>query len=133
MSEENVEMTRRALDAFNGGDLDSYLALMDGDVEAIPWIVGSLGETTVHGHEGIRRWWRDLFDVIPDLTVEVLEVWDLGEVTLVRSRYDGHGATSETPFVTTNWLCLRWRERKCVWWASKPTEAKALEAAGLSE
>jgi ketosteroid isomerase-like protein len=132
MSQENVELTYRAHDAFNRGDLDAYLALMDDDVEAIPRIVGTLGET-VRGHEGISRWWKDLFDVIPDLTIEVAEVRDLGDVTLVKSCYDGHGATSETPFVTTNWLCLRWRERKCVWWISKPTEAEALEAARLRE
>jgi ketosteroid isomerase-like protein len=132
MSQENVEMTRRAHDAFNRCDLEAYLALMDDDVEVIPRIAGALGET-VRGHEGIRRWWKDLFDAIPDLSVEVVEVQDLGDVTLVRACYDGHGATSKTPFVTTSWLCLRWRERKCVWWISTPTEAEALAAVGLEE
>ena len=35
MSQENVELTYRAIDAFNRRDLDAYLALMDDDVEAV--------------------------------------------------------------------------------------------------
>lgn len=127
MSLENVELTRRVLDSFNRADLDAYVALMDEDVEAVPRIVGSLGQT-VRGHQGIRHWWKDLFEVVPDLTVEIVEVRDLGDVTLARATYGGHGAASETPIATTSWLSLRWRDGKCVFWISKPTEAEALEA-----
>jgi uncharacterized protein (TIGR02246 family) len=132
MSQENVELTRRAHDAFNRADLDAYVALMDEDVEAVPQMVGALGQT-VRGHEGIRRWWKDLFEVVPDLTVEIVEVRDLGDVTLLRATYGGHGAASATPIATTSWLSLRWRDGKCVFWISKPTEVEALEAVGLSE
>ena len=132
MSRDNVELTRRVHAAFNRADLDAYVALMDEDVEAVPRIAAILGQT-VRGHEGIRRWWKDLFEVVPDLTVEVVEVRDLGDVTLVRATYGGHGAASETPIATTSWLSLRWRGGKCVFWISKPTEAEALEAVGLQE
>ncbi len=41
MSQENVELTYRALDAFNRRDFDAFLALMDDDVEVFsrlsPW------------------------------------------------------------------------------------------------
>ena len=132
MSQENVELTRRVLGAFNRADLDAYVALMDEDVEVVPRMVGRLGQT-VRGHEGIRRWWKDLFEVVPDLTVEVGEVRDFGDVTLVRTTYGRHGASSEAPIATTNWLSLRWRAGKCVFWISKPTEDEALEAVGLRE
>ncbi len=131
MSEENVELTYRIMDAFHR-DLDAYVALMDDDVEASPRIVGGLG-STVHGHDGIRRWWTDLFDFMPDLAIEILEVRDLGDVTLTHTRYRGHGAASDTPFDDRNWLALRWRNGRCVRWSSKATEVEALEAAGLSE
>ena len=85
MSQENVELARRAHDAFNRADLEAYMALMDEDVEAVPRIVGTLGET-VRGHDGIRRWWKDLFEIVPDLTVEVVEVRDLGDVTSCSKR-----------------------------------------------
>lgn len=70
MSRENVELTRRVHDAFNRTDLEAYVALMDEDVEAVPRIVGALGQT-VRGQEGIRQWWKDLFEVVPDLTAEL--------------------------------------------------------------
>ena len=63
MSQENVDLTYRAYDAFNRRDLDAYLALMDDDVEIIPR--ADLMEGTFHGHDGIRRWWENLFGVFP--------------------------------------------------------------------
>ena len=39
MSEDNVELARRAIDAVNRRDLDDFLALMDDDVEAVSRIV----------------------------------------------------------------------------------------------
>ena len=35
MSQENVELFYRAVDAFNRPDLDAYLGLMDDDVEFV--------------------------------------------------------------------------------------------------
>lgn len=132
MSEETTDLTRRAHDAFNSDDVEAFVALMDEDVEALPRIVGTLG-SGVRGHADIRRWRRDLLDLFPDLRVEALELRDLGDATLVRSRYHGHGATSGTPFDSVNWLVWRWRDGKCVKWVSKPTEAEALEAVGRPE
>jgi ketosteroid isomerase-like protein len=132
MSEENVELTNRVLAAFNRRDLDAYLALLDDEIEAVPRIVGGLGGT-VRGHDGIRRWWKDLFDFIPDLTTEIVEVRDLGDRTMVHTRYHGHGATSDAPVAEVAWIALQWRTGKCVWWSSKATEAEALEAARMSE
>ena len=54
-------------------------------------------------------------------------------MTLLKAAYGGHGAASKTPIETTNWLTLRWRDGKCVFWVSKPTQAEALEAVGLRE
>jgi len=132
MSQENVELTYRALDAFNRRDLEALLALMDEDIEAVPRIVGGLG-SSVRRRGGMRRWWKDLFDLIPDLSIEIVAVRDLGDLTMADTRYRGHGAASDTPFDDRNWIALRWRNGRCVWWSSKATEVEALEAAGLSE
>jgi SnoaL-like domain len=61
MSRENVELTHRAIDAFNQRDLDAFLALMDADVEFIALEVEMEGG--YHGHAGMRRWWGSLVDV----------------------------------------------------------------------
>jgi hypothetical protein len=54
MSEENVELAYRAVNAINRRDFGTLLALMDDDVEVISRIVAI--ESGLHGLDGIRRW-----------------------------------------------------------------------------
>jgi hypothetical protein len=131
MSRENVELYYRAIDAYNRRDLDAFLALMDDDVDAVSRLAAIEGG--YHGHTGIRRWWRNLFDVLPDTVIEVSEVRDLGDLILGALRLRGHGADSDTPFEERVWQLGEWRAGKCVWWQVFPTEAEALEVLGLSE
>ena len=133
MSQENVKLMYRAVDAFNGRDLDAHLALMDDDVEVIPRVGAMEGESSYRGHDGVRRWWNDVLDVFPDWKVEVVEVRDLGDLTLATIRLSGHGAGSAAPTDQATWQVGRWRRAKCVWWRTFQTRAEALEAVGLSE
>jgi hypothetical protein len=65
MSQENVELVRRAVDAFNRRDLDAFVALTDDDVEVIPRSAALEGRDHYHGHDGVRRWLKDLFGSLP--------------------------------------------------------------------
>ena len=107
MSQENVELTHRATDAFNRRDLGAFLALMDDDVEYVPRAVAMEG--SYHGHDGIRRWWENRFGVWPDLTTQLVEVRDLGDLTVAAVHFRGQGAGSDD------------------------TRAEALDAVGLAE
>ena len=132
MSQENVEIVRRAFDAVNRRDLDGFLALMDEEVEAISGLVAMEGE--YQGHAGIRRWWQNLLDVFPDFNVEVVEVRDLGGGSVLATlRWRGHGAGSGTPVDFSLWNASRIRGGKCVWWRAFGDKAEALEAVGLRE
>jgi ketosteroid isomerase-like protein len=133
MSQENVEQTYRAFDAFNRRDLDTYLALMDDDVEFVPRQGAMEGESSYRCHDGVRRWWNSLFDVFPDYRIEVVEVRDLGDLTFGSIRLHGHGAGSTAPTDQATWIMVRWRRGKCVWWRTSNARAEALEAVGLSE
>jgi ketosteroid isomerase-like protein len=131
MSRENVELYRRAVQAFNNGDLDAFLAVMAEDVEAVPRI-GAV-EGGYHGHDGMRRWWESLRDTFPDFRSEVVEVRDLGDRTLAELRNRGHGAGSDLPVEQRSWHVAEWHDKKLVSWRAYGTEAEALEAVGLSE
>ena len=133
MSQENVELVRRGADAFNRRDLDAYLALTDDDVEVVPRVGAMEGESSYRGHDGVRRWWSNLLDVFPDWNVEVVEVRDLGDLTLATVRLSGHGAGSAAPTNQANGHVVRWWRGKCVWWRAFGSRAEALEAVGLSE
>ena len=90
-------------------------------------------EGAYHGHDGIRRWWDDLLDTLPDFTIEVVEVRDPEDLTVATVRTRGHGAGSDILLDETVWQVARWRRGKCVWWRNFGTRAEALETLGLSE
>jgi ketosteroid isomerase-like protein len=129
MTRENPDLTLRMYEAFNRRDLDAMLALMHDEIEIEPRL-GAL-EGGYRGHEGVRRWWSNLLDCLPDYTAEVEELQDLGDMTLGRIRGSGHGAASTTPVVETWWQSARWRDGRCIWWRNFATEANALEAIRL--
>jgi hypothetical protein len=130
MSQENVELNYRAIDAFNRRDLGAYLALLDAEVEFIPYEVKVQGGNPYRGHSGVRSWWEESFAVLPDLRAEVYEIRDLGDRTLVHGRLRGQGAGSGAPIERTMWLTVEWRNKKMVWWSAFENEAEALEGAG---
>ena len=59
MSEENVELYRRGIEAFNNRDLEAFLALADPDVVGVSRVLAIEGGS-YRGHDGTREWWRDL-------------------------------------------------------------------------
>ena len=129
MPRENPDLTLRMYEAFNRRDLDAMLALMHDEIEIEPRL--GLLEDDYRGHEGVRRWWSNLLDCLPDYTAEVEQLQDLGDMTLGRIRGAGQGAASTTPVVETWWQSIRWRDGRCIWWRNFATEAKALEAIQL--
>jgi hypothetical protein len=129
LAQANVELSHRAADAFNRRELDEFLALQDADVEGVP--LASDLQGTYRGHAGTRRWWSELFEAFPDLTIDVLELRTHDDLTIAAVRMRGHGAGGATPVDMTLWRVDRWRDQKVVWWGSFRTEADALEAAGL--
>ena len=131
MSQENVELALRAYDAFNQRDWDAFVALMDDDVEIVTRIAPIEGGR--HGRDGMRHWWENTLAAFPDQHTEVVDVRDLGDVTLAPLRVLGHGAGSDVPIEDVLWHAGRWRRGKCVWWRAFETEAEALEAVGGPE
>jgi ketosteroid isomerase-like protein len=131
MSQENVELTRRAFQAFADRDLDGLLAMMADDVEAFPILAGMEGG--YRGHDGIRRWWTGLLGTFPDFRAEIVELNDLGDSTIAVVRLRGHGAGSDTPVDVTTWQVTRFRHGKCIGWRVYTAEREALEVAGLAE
>jgi len=129
MSRENVDLTLHMYDVFNRRDLDAMLALMHDEVEIKPRMVALEGG--YRGHEGVRRWWSDLLDSLPDYSAEIEELHDLGDTALARIRGVAHGVTSTAPIAETWWQTIRWRDGLCIWWRNFATEAEALETTRL--
>jgi ketosteroid isomerase-like protein len=131
MSQENVDLTRRAFQAFHDRDLDALLAMLDDDVEAVPVLAAMEGD--YHGHDGIRRWWAGLLGTFPDFSAEILDLRDAGDLTIATLRVRGRGAESDTPVDTMVWHVSQFRNGKCIGWRVYTSESEALEAVGLRE
>jgi ketosteroid isomerase-like protein len=140
MSRENVEVVRRAFEAFNRTyaagitDLSEFLDFLDPDVEWVP-IMAILEGTTYHGHEGMRQWIEDVkrdwvaFEPRPE------QFRDLGDdrvLVLGAWRAQGRGGDVLLDIPQAAWL-IQIRNGKVVRLQTFTERKKALEAVGLSE
>jgi ketosteroid isomerase-like protein len=133
MSQENVEAFKRGMEAVNHRDLDAFLELIDPEVEFTTRVIEMAVDPYYRGHDGIREWWEDLFEIFPDFNVETLEARDLGDLVIGAVHARGHGVDSDAPFEQTLWGASEWRNGRAVWWQAFESEAEALKAAGLRE
>jgi hypothetical protein len=114
MSADRVEAFRRACE-HDRVEVESRLAAMEGGYS---------------GQSGLRRWWDDVIETMPDYRVEILEVRDFGDAILARVQGSGSGVTAGAPIVDPFWQVVRWEGRRLVGWRNCSTEAEALEALG---
>jgi len=94
MSQENVELTRQAYEAWNNGDLDWMLDHMTEDFEFRPGLGFSDIDAVVRGKDGWRRFaemWREAWE---DITVRVERIEDLDDRIVALLIFDGRGLGS---------------------------------------
>ena len=134
MTEENVEVVRQWWDGFNATGMPP-LALCDEQIEIrnppdFP-VRGSF-----HGHQGVREWRDQTFEVIDEAVVEAEEIIDVADdgqtvLMLLRSRGTAPHMGIEIDFP---WAAI-WtiREGKLLLAQGYLDRNEALEAAGLSK
>ena len=134
MSQENVEVLRQAIDAYNRRDEEAFLAAFDPRVEWRAATTQAFGtDTAVYlGHDGVRRFLQDVAEAV-DAEIEYLEARDAGErvvaIGRVRTRGKTSGAATESPIA---WLA-EFENRRVVRLTDYLDPEEALEAAGLAE
>ena len=136
MSRENMESVGRAVEAWNGDDLDAFLAELDADVEWHPAIEPGLeGKGTIYrGHDGARKIWRqDRGDAWERLTNRPQELRDLGESVLALGQMDLTARATGIELSQELGEVFDFRAGKIVRIRDFLTHAEALEAVGLSE
>jgi ketosteroid isomerase-like protein len=133
MSQENVEVLRRFIDASSRRDLSVALSCCDPDIELAFGRV-LIGTPTYRGHRGIERWFRDMTAAWEELQGEVVDVVavDRNEVVVV-TEGSGRGKTTGAPFATHSAVHAVFSHGKLVRGEAFATKDEALEAAGLSE
>jgi ketosteroid isomerase-like protein len=133
MSQENVEVLRRGVEAFNDVDLDAMRDLITEDFEFIPYLAALVETTTYRGLDGLRKYGEDAEEAWENIQVRVDEIRDLGDraVTFgeIRGRGRGSGLDTQVPLA---WV-VDFTEGKMRRLQSYGDTREALEAAGLRE
>ena len=130
MSEENVELVLRGYEAWNRRDLEGTLELMD---PAIEWRFSDEemtlpgGAPVYHGHEGVRQFWAELMEPLPELHIEVERTLEKDDYVVVFIRFQAPGIDQPSVHV------FKARDGKAVEFTAYNDPDLALEAAGLSE
>ena len=135
MSEENVALARKAIDALNRDDFDALLAFLSPDVvwEALEGVTG-IGEL-YRGRAGVREWielmWANAEDGVH---IEIGQIADLGDdrvfiAVVITARRRGSGEPLEYRTWQIVWFADSLIARRQAFW----TRAEALKTAGLRQ
>jgi ketosteroid isomerase-like protein len=132
MSQQNVEIVRTSIAAYNAGDMEAALASTDPDVE---WFTNAAAPDMdlFRGHDGLRKMAAMLGDVLGEVRMEADEFLDVGDHVVVLGRLhvtgEGSGAATES---RRAWVYTL-RGGKIIRHRTFTGKAEALEAVGLSE
>jgi ketosteroid isomerase-like protein len=130
VASENVELVRRGYEAFNRGDVDGMLALLDPEIE---WITPprNMFTGTYRGTDEVRGLLRDQREVFEEIAMEPYELFEKGDavVAFVRQRATGRTSGAEVEIVVGHLWTVR--DGRAVRFEGFPEREKALEAAGL--
>jgi ketosteroid isomerase-like protein len=115
VSKQNVELHRRGAEAVNSRDIEALIASADPSIE-LHSSMTTPGGAVYHGHDGVRRYIRDLQEAFGDeLRVEPEAYFDLGEQTLMSYVAYGRGQQSGVEVAGRAAQLAKWRDGLCVY------------------
>ncbi len=132
MPKENVEVVRRAYEAFVAGGMEAAEPFLHPDVlwEDRPDLPGA----GVHrGHAGFQTAVSRFYDAFEELTISPEQLIDAGRWIVVAHRWQGRGKEGGVPFDTVDWSVFTVENGLITRRQAFTERTKALEAAGLSE
>jgi ketosteroid isomerase-like protein len=132
MSRQNVELVRRMHQAFNRRDTETFLALLDPDVEWVP-MMARLEGAVYRGRAEVERWLAGLDHDWEELRTEPREFRDLGDVVLILGSWHARARTSGLVLDAElgAWVA-QVRDGKVVRQETFTDRAQAFESAGLT-
>ena len=137
MSQENVEIARRLVAAWNQRDLDVFASMLDSEVEWRPALIGraeGAATTEYNGIEGFWRWVAETDEVMDRFWLNDREYRELGDDrALVLAVLQGRGKASGVEISAEIGQVLTFHGGRVVSYRAYLDWTEALEALGLSE
>jgi len=95
MSQENLEVVRAGIEAFNAREVDRFAALVTEDFVWAPALPGAVGGGDYGGRAGIERYFRESGETWECLALECGQLRELkGDAVLMLGRAVGRGVGS---------------------------------------
>jgi hypothetical protein len=130
VSSENVEVVRKAIAAWNAGDVDDWLEFFTPDIEVVfPADVPEPGP--FHGRDELRAWAEGFMAAWEDYQAEIRQAVPAGEQVVIALYQRAHGRGARIEMDQTDWHVFSVRDGKVARWRDYWTQAEAFEAAGL--
>ena len=134
MSQENVELVRRAFQAFAERGFDAMAEFWDPDIDwrAAEGAIDDVGE--MHGQVAVRRYMEDWIDTFDDYGVVVEQLRDVGDDRVLSiQRVKGRAKLSGAETVLRYAVVSTVRDGKIVRAREYLSVEEALKAVGLEE
>jgi ketosteroid isomerase-like protein len=132
MSQQNLEIVKRGIDAFNRRDVDLLAELTTADFAWIPALPGTVEADGYQGREGMERYFAEIRSTWEELRVIGDEVRDLGDGALLLGRTEGRGRVSGVRVDAPIGIVFEFRRSK-VWRVSAYLDhSEAVRVAGVS-
>jgi ketosteroid isomerase-like protein len=133
MSQENVEIVRKALEAFQCGEFDLVTEPWDPAGEWIPAMAGAVEDKVYRGDADLRRYFEELFESFSEVRLDDMDFRDFGNRVLVLYTLSVRGRDSGVAINQPGAIVYEMRGGKIVRGRSYLSPDEAFEAAGLSE
>ena len=132
MSQENVELAHRVIDAVERRDLARLISLTDPEVEWRSAFVVT-GGGLYRGHAGMREYVKDMNDAWEIVRLDVDHELGVGDIVIFVGRIHYRGKGSGVEAESESGYMLKFRQGRVVRFRPFRDPERALEAVGLSE
>jgi ketosteroid isomerase-like protein len=133
MSEENLELVRRYLAAYDSGGLDVSAEFWHPEIEwrAVEGYIDDVG--VIRGPDGMRQYYRQWEETFDAGRTEIEELIEAGDQVVALLRGVGRMKESDAEIDIRYAVVISVRDGKIAGGREYSTRQEALEAAGLSE
>jgi len=133
MSQENLEIMRSALDAFNSEDIERILDFTHRDVEIEISPDVSAEPDTYRGHDGMRRYFHSFRDAMEEIRFQAEQLWDAGPSIVVALQLTARGRQTAITVQQRSAGVWTFCDGKIIRIRAYASPREALAAVGLGE
>jgi ketosteroid isomerase-like protein len=132
MSQENVEIVRRAFDLLSRGDITGLVDMIGPGFELHENVLAP-DAGVYEGEEGLKKWLDGMLEAFVDFRFEPERFLERGDWVFAPVHAHGRGKESGAPFTARYVTVLKFRFGKVIFAASYEDLNEAFKATGLSE